>query len=128
MDALKLDKFRDILLKMKDDIVTTEINLDSIQGEKVADDVDVAASDSAASLATKFITRKNSYLKRIEQTLKKIEQGTYGECESCGEEISERRLVARPTALLCIDCKEEEEKMEQKEKERMRGGFLADWE
>ncbi len=47
--------------------------------------------------------------------LEKIEDGIYGECESCGEDIGMKRLEARPVAELCIDCKSEQEKLERRE-------------
>ena len=127
MDELGLFKFKEILLNLKKELLTTDTNIEDLQGEKVGDEADMANNDSVTSLATKMITRNNSYLKRINLSLKKIEDGTYGNCESCDEQINERRLLARPTALLCVDCKEEQEREEQKEKEKLKGGFLADW-
>ena len=56
--------------------------------------------------------RERGLAAKIEQALQKIEQGVYGECESCGEEIGLKRLEARPVAELCIDCKAEQEKLE----------------
>jgi DnaK suppressor protein len=56
--------------------------------------------------------RERGLLAKIEEALQKIEQGVYGECESCGEEIGLKRLEARPVAELCIDCKSEQERME----------------
>jgi DnaK suppressor protein len=49
---------------------------------------------------------------KIESTLKKIEDGVFGICEECGRPISEKRLMARPIARLCIQCKEKEEMAE----------------
>ena len=49
--------------------------------------------------------RDSRLIKKIEKTLDKIEDGDFGYCESCGVEIGIRRLEARPTADLCIDCK-----------------------
>jgi DnaK suppressor protein len=124
---LDLIKIRKILLDLKEEQSKIDIGMDSLKSEKVADEVDVAMSDNTASLATRFITRNTAYLKRINQALRKIEDGSYGECEICGELISEKRLLARPIALLCVDCKEEEEKEEKKEKDKLKGGILVDW-
>ena len=49
--------------------------------------------------------RERKLIKKIDESLKEIESGDYGFCESCGIEIGIRRLEARPTASLCIDCK-----------------------
>jgi DnaK suppressor protein len=53
--------------------------------------------------------RERKLIKKIEETISKIDAGEYGYCESCGIEIGLRRLEARPTATLCIDCKTLEE-------------------
>lgn len=58
---------------------------------------------SSASNCVTAIARK--LIKKIEKTLKKVEDEDFGYCESCGVEIGIRRLEARPTADLCIDCK-----------------------
>lgn len=124
---LDLTKFKIILLDLKEELTKAEINMESLKSEKTADEVDTVVLDNAASLATKFIIRNAFYLKRINLALQKIEDGSYGECEYCGAIISEKRLFARPVALLCIDCKEEEERNEKKEKDKLKGGILADW-
>ncbi len=56
--------------------------------------------------------RERVLLKKIDKTIEKIEDGSYGICESCGEEIGTKRLEARPVTDLCIRCKEEQEKIE----------------
>ena len=53
-----------------------------------------------------------SLLKKVEQAKQKILSGTYGECEDCGDNIAQSRLLARPTAGLCINCQEEKERSE----------------
>ena len=125
MDSLKLSKFKKILLALKEDALKASINVEILKIEKASDEVDTATSDNATTLATKFFARNNLYLKRIDQALKKVEEGTYGECENCSIQIAEKRLIVRPIALLCVDCKEEQEKEERKEKEK--GGILVDW-
>ena len=128
MDNTELDNFRELLLLNKKEVSSTMQLSDNIKSEKAADEIDQAVADNNAALATKLHSRKAAYLKRIDTSLKKIDDGTYGECELCGDAISKNRLLARPTALLCIHCKEEQEKDEQREKDRLRGGFLSDWE
>jgi DnaK suppressor protein len=53
--------------------------------------------------------RERKLIKKIDETIAKIDSGDYGYCESCGVEIGIERLQARPTASLCIDCKTLEE-------------------
>ena len=57
-------------------------------------------------------TRESKLIKKIKQALERIENGTYGICESCGEEISVKRLKARPVTTQCIECKAKEEALE----------------
>lgn len=69
------------------------------------DPVDRAAQEEEFSLELRARDRERRLIKKIEKTLKKIEEDDFGFCESCGIEIGIRRLEARPTADLCIDCK-----------------------
>ncbi|MGR8941168.1 MAG: RNA polymerase-binding protein DksA [Gammaproteobacteria bacterium] len=66
---------------------------------------DRATQESEFSLELRTRDRERRLIKKIEEALKEIESGGYGYCESCGIEIGIRRLEARPTATLCIDCK-----------------------
>jgi DnaK suppressor protein len=74
------------------------------------DEVDQANADIEQSMRMQLKNRETFTLKKIDAALKRIDEGSYGECESCEEQIELRRLQARPTATLCIACKEEEEK------------------
>jgi DnaK suppressor protein len=66
---------------------------------------DRATQESEFSLELRARDRERKLIKKIDEALKEIESGNYGYCESCGIEIGIRRLEARPTATLCIDCK-----------------------
>ncbi|MCO6430019.1 MAG: TraR/DksA family transcriptional regulator [Deltaproteobacteria bacterium] len=78
------------------------------------DQVDIASLEINQANIQKIGKRETFLLKKIDLALKKMDEGTYGECESCGEEISVARLMARPVAQLCIDCKTEQESMERR--------------
>lgn len=69
------------------------------------DPVDRASQEEEFSLELRNRDRERRLIKKIEKTLNKIEEDDFGFCESCGVEIGIRRLEARPTADLCIDCK-----------------------
>ncbi|MDW6091917.1 RNA polymerase-binding protein DksA [Vibrio rhizosphaerae] len=69
------------------------------------DPVDRASQEEEFSLELRNRDRERRLIKKIEKTLNKIEEEDFGFCESCGVEIGIRRLEARPTADLCIDCK-----------------------
>lgn len=75
---------------------------------------DQASAEIDMNFMLKLKGREQKLLKKIDVSVERIEEGTYGLCENCGEEISIKRLEARPVTTLCIDCKteqEEEEKM-----------------
>ena len=69
------------------------------------DPVDRAAQEEEFALELRARDRERKLIKKIEKTLQKIEEDDFGYCEHCGVEIGIRRLEARPTADLCIDCK-----------------------
>jgi DnaK suppressor protein len=66
---------------------------------------DRATQESEFSLELRTRDRERKLIKKIEESIQNIENGDYGFCESCGIDIGIRRLEARPTAVLCIDCK-----------------------
>ena len=70
-----------------------------------ADPNDRASKESDMALELRNRDRERKLIKKIEETIAKIESRDYGYCESCGVEIGLKRLEARPTATLCIDCK-----------------------
>lgn len=69
------------------------------------DPVDRASQEEEFSLELRNRDRERRLIKKIEKTLDKLKEDDFGFCESCGVEIGIRRLEARPTADLCIDCK-----------------------
>lgn len=70
-----------------------------------ADPNDRASQESDMALELRSRDRERKLIKKIDETLRNIDQGEYGYCEGCGVEIGLKRLEARPTATLCIDCK-----------------------
>jgi DnaK suppressor protein len=112
MNPRQLAHFRSILDELK-----TELSKDidrtvhTMQDEATifADPNDRASQESDMALELRNRDRERKLIKKIEETIGKIDAGEYGYCESCGIEIGLRRLEARPTATLCIDCKTLEE-------------------
>ena len=74
------------------------------------DEVDQANADIEQNMRMQLKNRENFTLQKVNEAIRRIEEGTYGECNNCGDHIELRRLQARPTTTLCIACKEEEEK------------------
>ena len=73
--------------------------------EILADPSDQATQEETFSLELRTRDRERKLIKKIDEALQRLEIGDYGYCEECGVEIGIRRLEARPTATLCIDCK-----------------------
>jgi DnaK suppressor protein len=76
------------------------------------DDIDQASADVEQSLRMRLRNREMLLIKKVDEALKRIDDGTFGICESCEGDIEIKRLEARPTATLCIACKEDEERRE----------------
>ena len=111
-----LKRFKDILVEKKEEILKNAkrtLNEDmTLDADDMPDEMDLASSEYLQSFTFRLRGREKSFLDKIEKALKKIEEGTFGVCEECGEEISVKRLEARPETTLCIRCKEDQERME----------------
>ncbi|HII3730663.1 TPA: RNA polymerase-binding protein DksA [Pasteurella multocida] len=108
MNEAQLLHFKKILQAWRDQIVEeTTRTVAHMQDEasNFPDPADRATQEEEFSLELRTRDRERKLLKKIENTLKKLETGDFGYCDSCGIEIGIRRLEARPTADLCIDCK-----------------------
>jgi DnaK suppressor protein len=84
----------------------------TVNSEDRLDELDQASTDAEQAMRMRLRNRELLYLKKVDEALARIEEGTFGECENCNEDIEARRLEVRPTATLCIACKEEEERQE----------------
>jgi len=80
------------------------------------DDGDWAVVDLSEDISLKQLNTHRENLLKIDESLRKLEEGTYGRCEECGEEISEERLKVLPFAIYCRDCQEKREQLEEMEK------------
>ncbi|MXP56343.1 RNA polymerase-binding protein DksA [Pantoea sp. Mhis] len=108
MNQDQLDHFRKILKAWRDQL-RNEVSRTMLHMRDEAvnfpDPIDRAVQEEEFSLELRNRDRERKLIKKIEKTLKKMEDDDFGYCESCGIEIGIRRLEARPTADLCIDCK-----------------------
>ena len=75
------------------------------QNTNVPDPNDRASIESDRSFELRIRERERKLLSKIEEALERVEDGSFGVCEACGEEIGIKRLEARPVTTLCIDCK-----------------------
>ena len=108
MNSRQLAHFRKILEDWKGELSQDiDRTVHTMQDEATifADPNDRASQESDMSLELRNRDRERKLIKKINETIGKIEAEDYGYCESCGVEIGLKRLEARPTATLCIDCK-----------------------
>ncbi len=108
MNERQLAHFSDILNSWKRELmeeVDRTVTYMQDEAANFPDPADRASQEEEFSLELRTRDRERKLIKKIDQTLQRIEEDDYGFCDSCGVEIGIRRLEARPTATLCIDCK-----------------------
>ncbi len=113
----KLNFYKELLLKEKESIIKELIENNEIAREmlesdqnNVNDTVDEASSVITQNILNVMESKQQQNLLAIEAALKRIEEGSFGFCISCGCEISEQRLSVIPWATKCLECKTKEEK------------------
>lgn len=106
----EIDNLKRILTEWRDRLIEeTKENVGEALSFNGADEIERAEAETERILTLRTLDRDRKLIKKIEYTLQKIEYGTYGICELCGALIPYQRLLARPVASLCIDCKEKQE-------------------
>jgi DnaK suppressor protein len=114
----KLEYFRELLNEKLGELLheaNKTVTGMTTQEETYADPTDRAALESDRNFTLRIRDRERRLIVKIKEALERIETGSYGICELCGEEITEARLKARPVTTHCIDCKTRQE-MEEKVK------------
>ena len=116
MKKSDLKRFKRVLLTKKKAILenaeqtlSEDMKLDA---NDLPDEMDLASSEFLQSFQFRLRGREKFFLAKIEKALEKIEEGTFGVCEACEEEITMKRIEARPETTLCIRCKEDQERRE----------------
>jgi len=108
MNEAQQDHFREILRNWKQQLMEeVDRTVHHMQDEAAnfPDPNDRATQESEFTMELRTRDRERKLIKKIDESLQKIDDSEYGYCEECGIEIGVRRLEARPTATLCIDCK-----------------------
>lgn len=112
----QLEHFRGLLIEKRDDIIKkAKQTLDedmTLDANDLPDEMDLASSEYLQSFTFRLRGREKSFLDKINKALERLDGGNFGVCEECGEEISVKRLEARPETTLCIRCKEDQERAE----------------
>ena len=115
MKKKDLEYFRELLTNRLEDLLNQAD--DTVSGmttpkENFPDPTDRAALEADRNFMLRIRDRESKLIKKIKKALERIENGTFGICEACGEDISIKRLKARPVTSQCIDCKSKEEALE----------------
>ena len=120
MDEQRCLYFKRILLERLNALLEgaekTVTGMSNDYKEELLDPTDRASLESNRNFTLRIRDRERRLIQKLNEALERIEDGTFGICEMCGKEISEKRLIARPVTTLCIECKKEQEN-----REKMRG-------
>ena len=118
MNEKQREHFKSILLNWKAELmqeVDRTVTHMKDEAANFPDPADRATQEEEFSLELRTRDRERKLIKKIDSTMERIEQDDYGFCDACGVEIGIKRLEARPTANLCIDCKTLDEIKEKQE-------------
>ena len=111
----KLEFFRNMLTQKINDLLgeagKTVSEMISVK-ENFPDPNDRASLESDRNFELRIRDRERKLILKMREAIQRIDDGTFGICESCGGPISEKRLMARPVKTFCIECKTKEEKLE----------------
>ncbi len=111
----KKEEFRKFLNERLDDLLTDANK--TVSGmtdpvENFPDPTDRASMEAERNFELRIRDRERKLIGKIKEALERLEDGSFGICDECGEDISNERLKARPVTTLCIDCKKKQEKDE----------------
>lgn len=115
MDREIIEKFRLQLTEKRDEILNEAgktLSEMTDQNTNIPDPNDRASVESDRSFELRIRGRERKLLSKIEAALERVDEGEYGICDDCGEDIGIKRLEARPVTTLCIDCKTLQEQRE----------------
>jgi DnaK suppressor protein len=120
MSDVQLEFFRHRLLQMRQEVLQRELDVKERLHERevFADPADRATAEEEHWLDLRLRERESLLLKKIDEALRRIENKDYGYCEKTGDAIGIPRLLARPTATVCVDVKGQDERVEAQFRDR----------
>jgi DnaK suppressor protein len=124
MNKKQLAYFKDLLTKNLESLIREAYKTrEDLTGPKEPppDITDLASFESDQNFLLRIRDRERKLIEKIRDALERIEDGTFGICEICGEDISEERLKARPVTTQCIECKTDMEITEKRNKAQISG-------
>ena len=115
MKKADIDYFQELLTNRLEELLNRAD--DTVSGmteskENFPDPTDRAALEADRNFMLRIRDRESKLIRKVKKAIARIENGTFGICESCGEEISIKRLKARPVTTQCIECKTKDEALE----------------
>jgi DnaK suppressor protein len=113
MTKIEVTKFKKILETKQEELERIVRNRDAITIEKSADALDEVQHASERELAIRNLDRESNLLRNVRAALRRIEDGSFGTCLHCEEEISPKRVAAVPWAPFCIQCQEQADKAQE---------------
>jgi len=119
MTKTELNKFKKILEAKREDLERIVRKRDAITIEKSADALDEVQHASERELAIRNLDRESQLLRAVRSALRRIDEGSFGICLHCEEEISPKRLAAVPWTSLCIQCQEQADRHREEGNEEM---------
>ena len=111
MTKTEMDNFKKILETKRDELERIVRNRDAITIEKSADALDEVQHAAERELAIRNLDRESNLLRNVRSALRRIEEGTFGICAHCEEDISPKRIAAVPWAPYCIQCQEQADRL-----------------
>jgi DnaK suppressor protein len=113
MTKSELNKYKDILETRQAELVEVLRNRDGITIEKSPDALDEVQNAAERELAIRNLDRESNLLRNVRAALRRIEEGSFGVCVHCDEEISPKRIAAVPWTPYCIQCQEAADKAQE---------------
>lgn len=116
MNKENLEHFREVLNGKLDELLSgAERAVNGMSGSKednFPDPGDRASLETDRNFLLRVKDRERKLISKVKEAIERIDEGTYGICELCGEKIGAKRLKVRPVTTCCIECKKEEEEQE----------------
>ncbi len=114
----QLEEYRQLLnqhlQELLDEAKVTVEGMHEAVRDTFADPTDRASLETSRNNTLRMKDRERKLISKVQDAIQRLDEGEFGVCEECGEEIGEERLRARPVTTLCIECKEEQEQREKR--------------
>ena len=125
MTKTELSKFKKILETKRDELEQIVRRRDAITIEKSADALDEVQHAAERELAIRNLDRESQLLRSVRSALRRIDEGSFGICLHCEEEISPKRVAAVPWTSLCIQCQEQADRNREEGNDEMMEEILV---